>query len=174
MNLKDRSAEHRLVRRIYIPTLCVMGLSGIAQMPIFKRYYIADIPGLGWLADFYFTHYLHYIGAIVLFGIFGYCVTAYFMADRHAFRLTASAYIRMVFLSGILVTGIGRVLKNLPDVFFSAYFTKFIDIAHLVFMMLFVSAALVFFIMKTGWLRPITTLPDNFSDRSAETDLKNP
>jgi len=153
MNLKDRSAEHRFIRRVYILTLFVMGLSGFAQMPIFKRYYIADIPGLAWLADFYFTHYLHYLGAIVLFGIFGYCVTAYFMAYRHAFRLTVSAYIRMVFLSGILVTGIFRVLKNLPNLLFPSDFIMFIDIAHLVFMMLFMSAALVFFVMKTGWLR---------------------
>lgn len=154
MNLKDRSSEHKVIKGAYMLTLFVMGLTGFAQMPIFKRYYIADIPGFAWLADFYFTHYLHYIGAIALFGISGYCVTAYFLADRHAFRLTGTAYIRMIFLSGIFVTGIFRVMKNLPDIVFSPDFTMFIDIAHLVFMMLFTSAAFVFFVMKSGWIKP--------------------
>ncbi|MGE0084046.1 MAG: FeS-binding protein [Desulfococcaceae bacterium] len=153
MNLKKRSAEHRGIKKVYILTLFVLGLSGFAQMPIFKRYYIADIPGLGWLADFYFTHYLHYIAAMVLFCIFGYCITAYFLADRHAFRLTRVAYVRMFFLSGLVITGIFRVLKNLPDVVFSYHFNIVIDIAHIIFMMLFLSAAFVFLMMKTGWLK---------------------
>lgn len=154
MNLKDRSAEHKVIGRIYLLTLFILGLSGFAQMPIFKRYYIADIPGFAWLADFYFTHYLHYIGAIALFGIFGYCVTAYFLADRKAFELTRAAYIRMIFLSGIVLTGIFRVMKNLPDTLFSYNFIIVIDIAHIIFMMLFISAAILFFMMKIGWLKP--------------------
>ena len=44
----------------YVAILSFLTLSGFGQMPIFKRYYIADIPGLGWLAKFYITHYIHY------------------------------------------------------------------------------------------------------------------
>jgi len=33
----------------YLITVIFLVLSGFGQMPIFKRYYIADIPGLGWL-----------------------------------------------------------------------------------------------------------------------------
>ncbi|MDJ0667751.1 MAG: hypothetical protein QNJ61_10750, partial [Desulfobacterales bacterium] len=57
------------MRAIYLTLLVFMGLSGFGQMPIFKRYYIADLPGLGWLAQFYTTHYIHYLGAILLLGI---------------------------------------------------------------------------------------------------------
>jgi hypothetical protein len=146
--------EHKLIRRVYIFTLFMMALTGFGQMPIFKRYYIADIPGLAWLADFYFTHYLHYIGAIALFTIFAYCITGYFISGRRTFSLSWSAYLRIILLSAITLTGIVRVLKNLPDMVFSPSFTMFIDISHLGFMMLFILASTVFLFMKTGWLRP--------------------
>ncbi|MCP4020290.1 MAG: hypothetical protein GY729_00480, partial [Desulfobacteraceae bacterium] len=55
------------IRKIfYFITIFFITLTGFAQMPIFKRYYIADIPGLGWLAKFYVNHSLHYIFAAIL------------------------------------------------------------------------------------------------------------
>lgn len=144
--------EQKYISRTYIFILFMMCLTGFGQMPIFKRYYIADIPGLGWLAEFYLTHYMHYIGAVLLFAIFAYCVAGYFLVLRHRFRLTRSAYVRIILLSAITVTGIFRVLKNLPDIVFSPNFTMFIDISHLVFMMVFLLASAVFLFMKAGWV----------------------
>ncbi|MCP4348359.1 MAG: FeS-binding protein [Desulfobacterales bacterium] len=151
---QDFFPEHKYIRRIYIFILFMMSLTGFGQMPIFKRYYIADIPGLGWLAEFYVTHYIHYIGAVLLFAIFAYCTAAYFLVVRHTFTLTRSAYVRIILLSAITVTGIFRVLKNLPNIVFSPNFTMFTDISHLVFMMIFLMASGVFLFMKTGWLIP--------------------
>ena len=146
--------EKKLIKEVYIFLLFAMGLTGFGQMPIFKRYYIADIPGLGWLADFYFTHYIHYLGAIVLFALVGYCITAYVLVERHAFKITWSGYTRAILIGAIMVTGIFRVLKNLPNVLFSPDFTLFIDISHLVFMILFLLAVCLFLVMKSPWLRP--------------------
>ncbi|MDM8522129.1 FeS-binding protein [Desulfococcaceae bacterium HSG8] len=146
--------EHKYITRAYIFIIFMMTLTGFGQMPIFKRYYIADIPGLGWLAEFYLTHYIHYIGAILLFAIFAYCTAGYFLVGRHTFRLTGPAYVRIILLSAITLTGIFRVLKNLPDMVFSPNFTMFIDISHMVFVMIFLLAAAVFLFMKTGWLMP--------------------
>ena len=137
---------------VYFFLLSAMGLTGFAQMPIFKRYYIADIPGLAWLADFYATHYLHYLGAIVLFGFFVYVAVIYWGLMRQQFQLTGAAYIRIAILVLILITGIFRVLKNLPDVVFSPGFTMVIDISHLIFMMLLMIFGLVFMIFKKRWL----------------------
>jgi len=144
--------EYNYIRRVYIFIIFMMCLTGFGQMPIFKRYYIADIPGLGWLAEYYLTHYIHYIGAILLFFMFAYCAAGYFLVGRHAFRLTRSAYIRIILLTAITITGILRVLKNLPDIVFSPNFTMFIDISHLVFMMIFLMAGAVFLITKKGWM----------------------
>ena len=129
----------------------MMCLTGFAQMPIFKRFYIADIPGFGWLAQYYLTHYIHYVGAILLFAIFGYSTAAYFLTGRHRFRLARSAYIRIILLVAITITGIFRVLKNLPDVVFSPDFTMFVDISHLILMLIFILTCSVFLIAKQRW-----------------------
>ncbi|MDC3237478.1 FeS-binding protein [bacterium] len=137
---------------VYLFLLFAMGLTGFAQMPIFKRYYIADIPGLAWLADYYATHYLHYLGAIVLFAFFVYVAVTYWGMLRRQFQLTGAAYFRITILVLILITGIFRVLKNLPDVVFSPGFTMAIDISHLIFMMLLMIFGILFLILKKGWL----------------------
>jgi len=132
-----------------------MAFTGFGQMPIFKRYYVSDIPGMGWSADFYLTHYIHYLGAIFLLALIAYVIVDYILSGRKKFRLTSSAYVRIALLGAIVVTGIFRVLKNLPDVVFSPGFTLFIDISHLGFMMLYLLTALGFLIMKSGWIRGI-------------------
>ena len=145
-------AELRFFKPFYFILLFTMGLTGFGQMPIFKRYYIADIPGLAWLADFYATHYIHYIGAVVLFGFFAYAAVVYWGLIRRQFQLTGAAYIRIVLLALIAITGIFRVMKNLPDVVFSPLFTMVIDISHLAFMLFLMIVGILFIILKKGWL----------------------
>ena len=145
-------AEQKFMKPLYLVLLFAMGLTGFGQMPIFKRYYIADIPGLGWLANFYATHYMHYMGAIALFILFVYAIVVYWGLLHRQFQLTPAAYIRIVLLALIAITGIFRVLKNLPDVVFSPMFTMVIDISHLVFMMFLMLFGLLFIILKKGWL----------------------
>ena len=81
-----------------------------------------------------------------------YVVLDYLLRGRKEYRLNPSAYVRIAVLAGIVVTGIFRVLKNLPDVVFSPEFTLFVDISHLGFMMVYLFAALVFVIRKSGWV----------------------
>jgi hypothetical protein len=151
----ESAADRKWLNRFYILLFVVMGFTGFGQMPIFKRYYISDIPGLGWSADFYKTHYIHYLGAALLLGLVSYSMVDYFLKGRREFHLTASAYVRIVLLGGIVITGIFRVLKNLPDVVFSPGFTLFIDISHLGFMMAYLLAALIFVIFRSGWTKGI-------------------
>lgn len=144
----------RVLFRLYVLTFIVMAFTGFGQMPIFKRYYISDIPGMAWSADFYLTHIIHYLGAIVLLGLIAYAVLDYLAVGRKRFRLTASGCVRAALLAAIVLTGILRVFKNLPDVVFSPEFTMFIDIAHLGFMMFFLLAILFFRLAGSGWLAP--------------------
>jgi hypothetical protein len=145
--------ELKMIKPIYLVLLFVMGLTGFAQMPIFKRYYIADIPGLGWLAQFYVTHTIHYIGAILLLFLMVYCSVLYYGAIRKRFELTGSAYVKVALLAAITITGVFRVLKNLPDILFSPGFTMFIDISHLGFMMIFMVSGIIGMIFKSRWLK---------------------
>jgi len=144
--------EVKYFKPVYLFLLFSMGLTGFGQMPIFKRYYIADIPGLGWLADYYATHYIHYLGAVVLFAFFVYAAGVYFGLIRRHFQLSTAAYIRIALLGVIALTGIFRVLKNLPEVVFSPLFTMVIDISHLGFMMLLMFFGIGFMIWKKPWL----------------------
>ena len=146
------SVGKRVLRWAYILTLFVMALTGFGQMPIFKRYYISDIPGMGWLAKFYVTHYIHYLGAIFLFILLAYFIVDYFISGRKEFSLTSSAYVRIALLGGIVITGIFRVLKNLPNVVFSPSFTLSVDISHLCFMLLYLLMALIFLILRSKWI----------------------
>jgi hypothetical protein len=148
-------SELKFFKPLYLVLLFAMGLTGFGQMPIFKRYYIADIPGLGWLANYYATHYMHYLGAIALFAFFVYAGGLYFGLLRRHFRLTAAAYVRIGLLGLIALSGILRVLKNLPNVVFSPLFTMVIDISHLAFMMSLMVAGAVFIFLKKRWLMQI-------------------
>jgi hypothetical protein len=145
------SKQGKILSKLFVAALIVMAFTGFGQMPIYNRYYLSDIPGLGWSADFYLTHTIHYLGAIFLIGFLAYVTLDYFLSGRREFNLTKSAYVRIALLSGIVLTGILRVLKNLPNVVFSPGFTLFFDIAHLGFAMFYLMAALAFIFMKSGW-----------------------
>ena len=90
------------VRWFYLITIFCLTLTGFGQMPIFKRYYIADIPGLGWLAEFFITHYIHYLGAILFLGFAAYMIIDYLLLKRKSRRMTATGYLRSALLAGIL------------------------------------------------------------------------
>lgn len=150
--------ELTFFKPLYLVLLLIMGLTGFGQMPIFKRYYIADIPGLEWLADFYATHTLHYLGAIALSVLFVYAAVVYLGLMKRRFQLTRAAHVRIVLLALLVVTGIFRVFKNLPDITFSPLLTMVIDISHLAFMMFLMIFGLLFILLKKGWLAPRDTV----------------
>lgn len=151
---KTSSPAPAWLRRTYYFLMMAMAFTGFGQLPIFKRYYLADIPGMSWTADFYFTHYIHYLGAIAVLGLFAYVTVDYILAGRKEYRLTRSAWVRMILLGGLVVTGVFRVLKNLPDISFSPNMTLFFDLSHLGFIMVFALTALTLKIMKVRWLEP--------------------
>lgn len=140
------------VKPVYLIVVFALWLTGMAQMPIMKRYYIADVPGLGWLADFYTTHFIHYIGAALMLFILVYAFIVYLAVDRKRFRPTPFAIVRVVVLLGLVITGIFRVWKNLPDVVFSPGFIQAIDLAHLGLAMVIMLAGLVALITRVRWL----------------------
>ena len=106
------AAIHSPVRSFYLATVFFLTLMGFGQMPIFKRYYIADIPGLGWLAEFFVTHYIHYLGAIVFLVLVSFTVIDFAVMKRRSRRLTVSGWIRCILLAVILFSGSFLVIRN--------------------------------------------------------------
>jgi hypothetical protein len=150
-NLAHTRVISRPVRWLYLTTTFFLVLTGFGQMPIFKRYYIADIPGLGWLAEFFVTHYLHYLGAIVLLALTAYLMADYFILKRNSRRMTATGYIRFSLLSGILISGGLLVIRNLTGTNFSPEFIIFLDVTHLGLVMVFLFVSLYCLILKKHW-----------------------
>jgi hypothetical protein len=149
---KDLStSEKRVVRWIYLITVFFLTLTGFGQMPIFKRYYIADLPGLGWLGQFYKTHYIHYLAAILLFALVVYVVFDFLALSRSSIKVTPSGYVRGTILAGLILTGILLVIRNLPGTHFSSGFIIFLDLSHLGLVMSFLMASLYCLIFKKKW-----------------------
>ena len=125
-----------------------LALSGFGQMPIFKRYYLADIPGMGWLAAYYVTNTIHYIGAAIFLGLLAYMVIVYLRSRAVGVRITASGALRAGAVAIIVVTGILRVLKSRPDVYLGANTVFAVDLAHLAGVMLWGFLALAAAIVR--------------------------
>jgi uncharacterized membrane protein len=137
---------------IYLITLFVITLTGFAQMPIFKRYYIADIPGLGWLDEFYVTHYLHYLAAAVLLAVVFDGVAGYLLMFRKHYRITVSGRIRGVLLFGLVLTGALMVVKNFSGYWFSQQAIIAMDILHIALTVFYLSAALWALVSGKKWI----------------------
>ena len=137
---------------IYFITLFFITLTGFGQMPIFKRYYIADIPGLGWLAQFYVTNRIHYIFAIVLIALAVYVVVDYLLSGERRYGITLSGYLKIFSIAGLMASGAFMVVKNLPDIHFSHVFIIAIDLTHIVFCMMLLGVSFYTLIMKKKWV----------------------
>ncbi len=126
-------------------------LSGFAQMPIFKRYYIADIPGLGWLGDFEATHLIHYGFALVFSAVVFYRGALYVMTHRFTdhppFLWTVKAA-GAAMITGIMVSGFFLVARNLPGYRFSAGVISLFDVAHLGLVLMFLLFSLAVAVFK--------------------------
>jgi heme A synthase len=137
---------------IYGITLFFITLSGFGQMPIFKRYYIADIPGLGWLARFYVTHILHYLAAIVLIVLAVYILFDFIFSGSGYNKVTGSGYLKIVILTGLIASGFLMVIKNLPDIYFGHNTIIALDLIHLSLCMLLLCVSLYTLIRKKKWV----------------------
>ena len=150
------------VRWFYLLTVFFLTLTGFGQMPIFKRYYIADIPGLGWLAEFFITHYIHYLGAILFLGFTAYIIIDYLLSKRKSRQMTATEVkakllalldVRSALLAGILTSGIFLVIRNLSGSNLSTGFIIFLDLCHLGLVMAFLFVSLYCLMFKKQWTR---------------------
>jgi hypothetical protein len=137
---------------IYAVTLSFITVSGFGQMPVFKRYYIADIPGLGWLAQFYVTHIIHYSAAIVLIALVTYALFDFFFNGAGWKRISRSGYVKIGLLAGLCVTGVLMVVKNLPNSYFDHTTVIVLDLAHLGLCMILLCTSLYTLIRKKKWV----------------------
>lgn len=142
----------KIIRTSYVFIIFLLALTGFGQMPIFKRYYIADLPGMSWLAQFYVTHYLHYLGAAFLFGLTAYVLADFLITNRDAIRrISLSGYVRGAIVAVILASGVLLLIRNFPGYRFHPGFITFLDLSHLSMVLLYLMVALYCLVFKKSW-----------------------
>ncbi len=139
----------------YLVVMFFLALTGFAQMPIFKRYYIADIPGLGWLDRYLVTHYIHYLTAVLLLFMVSYRTALHVLEGRYERALTAAGFLRSALLFGIIASGALLGIRNLSGAWLPSGLIIFMDLTHLGLVMVFLTAALCCRIFKQPWTRGI-------------------
>jgi hypothetical protein len=154
-SLTDTVKSQAAVRYGYALLLFLLTLTGFAQMPIMKRYYIADIPGLGWLADFYITHALHYIGSIFFLGLLAYMIIDFLLLHRLNRKITRLGYSAGLLLVMIISSGMLLVINNFAGIYFPKGFIIFLDLCHLGSVMGFLAVSLFGVVFKKRWTTSI-------------------
>lgn len=147
--------------------------SGFGQMPMYRRYGIADLPGLGWSADYSVTLIIHYVAAAFFLLAVAYHIV--YHAIRKDFDILprrgdlreSIAIIRSMLTGGkgppcdkylaeqrvayavigflvliISITGVVKVVKNLPQFSFSPLFLIVVSDLHTFASMLLIFAIL--------------------------------
>lgn len=121
----------RALNLVFRLTVFALLFTGLAQMPIFARYYLADVPGFAWTANYSLNHVLHYGLAVVLLAFLGWRLPLVLRK-----RWTIGGVLLVLCWAGLAATGLARVMKNQPDAFFPPNFVMLVDWAHLGFVML--------------------------------------
>jgi Fe-S-cluster-containing dehydrogenase component len=102
-------------------TMFMLALTGFGQMPVFKRYYVADIPGLAWTGDFHITSVLHLaFGAVFLF-----------LLTRRALGKVKMPKAMWSVLGVLGLTGLTLAVKNLAWVWLPPNLITAVDLTHL-------------------------------------------
>lgn len=138
-------------RYLYRFLLFLCALTGFGQMPIYKRYYMADIPGFGWLADFYITRYVHYLGATLLLGLLAFALVDYLLRRRELGPLNWSALVRTFFLAVIVLSGLFFVAKNLSGAYYPPTAIIAGNLVHLTAVMGLLAFSLYCLVFKKRW-----------------------
>lgn len=121
--------------RLWVLNVAALALTGFAQMPIFKRYYLTSVPGLSWLGDFGLTHKIHYAAAAVFLVQICYWVGNLLFARGWA--LTPLGRWRVLAVAALVGTGLVRVAKNDPDLWFNPVAVMAVDYGHIAATILF-------------------------------------
>lgn len=137
------SLQDRIVSVIFGISAVLAVFTGFGNMPLYKRYYIADIPGLGWSGDFFTNLHVHYIAGSLLLAAAVYGGVRFWFERKEGLRLTRSGAVRAAVLFLALVSGVFMALRNLPGIDYPFY-------AHAGLNFLHMSVALVFMVLGIG------------------------
>jgi formate dehydrogenase gamma subunit len=171
--------------------LAISGLllifSGFGELPMYKRYMVTEIPGMGWTGDFFINLKIHYLAGIVFVSIMVFHALYHgwlrhqglipqkgdvrsslitllsmfgFGEEPKSDKYLPEQRLAYAYLGGVglilVLTGLVKVIKNLPGVYFSPSLITWMTLIHTfatIFFLLGVLAHLAALIFKVN--RPL-------------------
>lgn len=141
MNRNQTSPGGRPAAWLYRLTITAAILSGMGQMPIYKRYYLTSIPGLGWAENFYTLSDLHYVAAAVLLALVAWRLALDARCGSGGWSWGPATWWGWTLFGALIVTGALKVAKN-AGLFIDPFWFMVIDLAHLGAAMAFIFTGL--------------------------------
>lgn len=147
------SASDRIASWIFGVSAVVAVFTGFGNMPLYRRYYIADLPGLGWAGDFFANLHVHYIAGGVLLAAAVYGAAVFLRERKTGFRPTRSGAVRAAALFFVLASGLFMALRNLPGIDYPFAAHVGLNFFHMAAAMAFALLALGCAVARCRWLR---------------------
>ena len=141
------------LKHLYPVTLAVALFTGFGNMPIYKRYYLSDIPGMGWSGNFFINLNLHYITGSILLGLAVYFSIIFLKTHKSKDRFTTTGKLRAVFLGILIFSGILLAIRNLSGVNFIYGVQMFVVFIHLGIATTLMVLSIGCFLFKSPWRR---------------------
>lgn len=148
---KNKAAS--VLKRLYPVALAIALFTGFGNMPIYKRYYISAIPGMGWAGNFYINLNVHYISGIILLGLAGYFSLIHLKTGTSKDRLTITGVLRAVFIGLSLLTGILLAMRNLSEINFGFGVQMVVVFIHLGISMILLVLSIGCGVVRSPWRR---------------------
>ncbi|MFW6237122.1 MAG: hypothetical protein ACOC3F_01930 [Desulfosudaceae bacterium] len=147
----------RLVNRfagwLYLAAMTVILFTGFGNMPLYRRYYVTDLPGFAWTGNFLINVQVHYLAGAVLLGLAAYFMGAYAYLKKDGWRLTLTGRLRAMVVGLALLSGLAMALKNLAGVVYPFPLLVTMNFLHLTLAMIFLLLAAGCLIARAPWLR---------------------
>lgn len=136
----------------YRVAIAVALFTGIGNMPMWGRYFVADIPGFGWAGDFFVNIYVHYLAGALLLAISSYRIVVYRHRSDRRKTLSPSGVARGALLGLVLVSGLLSAIKNFAFVDLPMSGLMVLIFSHLGGAMAFTFLSLVAGLWKKPWM----------------------
>lgn len=126
----NSSANNRYSRWLYFLAAGVAVFSGMGQMPIMKRYYVADLPLMAWSQDFFINSDLHYLSAALLLGLLAWRLSLSSRVVDQAWSWGPRSAWGWTLLTLLFISGVFKVARN-AGVFLDPFLIMVLDFVHL-------------------------------------------
>jgi membrane-associated PAP2 superfamily phosphatase len=141
-----------LRRWVFGIVFILAAFTGFGNLPIYRRYYISDIPGFAWAGDFFANLYVHYTAGALLVALSVYVCLGFWMLRRRQARLTRSGWARAVALGLVFATGVIMLIKNLPGAMIPFPWVAVLTVGHMALSLVAVAVVALSAVKRWPWI----------------------